>query len=387
MIQNFERAVSRKKQLFLFLYARFSCKRLFSDRAFTFRIGSDRIKETIQGCDPMRLEQLEYLIEVAKCKSFSKASKKLFISQPSLSTAVSNLERELQTEIFHRTPQGVQVTEDGRKIIKDAEEILSKVNALYSATESKPKEYMATLAATPAACSGITTALLKRLRKSNPEITLNILEARPQEVFSYLVNGMADLIIGGYSATNRNHVLAEIQKYDFHVQTLLEESLYVFLPRSHPLARRETVSLSDLAEETQATYHNFLIMNDTPFDTEEKSNDNIPLSGNYITFSNRGGILDAVAAGLAYAVFPQEMILDNLYLSSGKIKALPISDHTTTLTTFLAWRKSNYKPEQEERILNEIQSLYLETEKRLARLNLGKETGSASPDQNRPLRY
>ena len=335
----------------------------------------------------MRLEQLEYLLEVAKCNSFSKASKKLFISQPSLSTAVSNLETELQTTIFNRTPQGVQITEDGRRIIEEAEAILSRVNALYTATESNPKQYITTLAATPAACTGATTALLRNLNLTHPEITVNILEARAQEVFSYLINGMADLIIGGYTSANQNQVLAEIRKYDLQMQPLLQQSLCVFLPRSHPLARKKQIALADLAGEKQAIFHDFLIINGNPWDGEEKNSDTFQLSDNYITFSNRTGILDAVAAGLAYADFPKEMILDNLYVTAGKIKALPITDHNTTLTSFLAWKKSNYMPHQKDVIINEIQAIYLETEKRLSRVLNTDDGSSTLPDTNRPLRY
>ncbi len=68
----------------------------------------------------MRLNQIQYVLEIAKTHSFSKASKKLFISQSALSTAVASLEEELGVTIFNRTSRGVFLTDDGEKIVAQA---------------------------------------------------------------------------------------------------------------------------------------------------------------------------------------------------------------------------------------------------------------------------
>ena len=61
----------------------------------------------------MRLEHFQYIVEIARCKSMSKASKKLFITQPSLSTAIQGLETELGFQIFKRSASGVALTDKG----------------------------------------------------------------------------------------------------------------------------------------------------------------------------------------------------------------------------------------------------------------------------------
>ena len=60
----------------------------------------------------MTLQQMKYLLEVVRCGSISEAAKELFISQPSLSAAVREVEKEMNIEIFHRTPKGMQLTTD-----------------------------------------------------------------------------------------------------------------------------------------------------------------------------------------------------------------------------------------------------------------------------------
>lgn len=75
----------------------------------------------------MRLEHFQYIVEIARCKSMSKASKKLYITQPSLSTAIQNLEEELGFQIFKRSASGVTLTDKGESLLKIAEEIVRQL--------------------------------------------------------------------------------------------------------------------------------------------------------------------------------------------------------------------------------------------------------------------
>ena len=61
----------------------------------------------------MTLQQLKYVLEVARCGSINEASKNLFISQPSLSNTIKDLEKELQITIFNRTNKGIVISKEG----------------------------------------------------------------------------------------------------------------------------------------------------------------------------------------------------------------------------------------------------------------------------------
>ena len=78
----------------------------------------------------MKLEQLEQVAEIARTRSISKAATNLFLSQPSLSASVKQLERELGADIFSRTSKGVELTPFGTTFIKYAEKILEQVGSL-----------------------------------------------------------------------------------------------------------------------------------------------------------------------------------------------------------------------------------------------------------------
>ena len=77
----------------------------------------------------IKIRHIEYFLEVAKYKSFSKASKALHVSQPAISKAVKELEDELEHPLFLRTTNYVRLSESGERILNDAEKI---IDSLYN---------------------------------------------------------------------------------------------------------------------------------------------------------------------------------------------------------------------------------------------------------------
>ena len=73
----------------------------------------------------MRLEQLEYVTEIAKCHSMTRAAANLFVTQPALSESLNSLERELDFTIFRRSKQGMTLTAAGEKFFEEAQMAVS----------------------------------------------------------------------------------------------------------------------------------------------------------------------------------------------------------------------------------------------------------------------
>jgi len=328
----------------------------------------------------MRLKQLEYVLEVAKCKSYSKAAKKLFISQPTISSAISSLEEELNVILFHRTPQGVFLTEDGENILLQIESILENIDSLANYSQTASDKHIITLAAVPAACNSLTIELMASLAEKHPNILVNLMELRPQKIMSALNNGLADIAIGSYTDFNKQQVLNDAKKNNFHTEPLLQDSLYVFLHRNHPKRMAKKISLEALKDERQAIFNDYLLL-----DCDCAASDEISFSKCY-TFSDRSSIKQAVAAGLAYAVLPHQMVLDDIFYTAGLIKAIPTTDSSAKITTYLAWRNGAYTPSYITAVLDEIRLLYADVAKRLAKL----ETANPISEENKEhsiLRY
>lgn len=110
----------------------------------------------------MRLEQLEYLCEIAKRKSMNAASNKLFVSQQTLSTAIKNLEKELDTKLLERTYHGVFPTEIGQELIDISQQMLVQLDQLKLKISSQNNTQMSGDLHI-AAESGLNTLIMPKL--------------------------------------------------------------------------------------------------------------------------------------------------------------------------------------------------------------------------------
>ena len=115
---------------------------------------NERDLYTIRG-KGMTLQQLKYLVTVAECGSISEAAQKLFISQPSLSAAIQNLEKEMGVTAFSRSSKGVVITREG-------EELLAYSRMLLEQAELNP-EVDFQCAIDPGICSNVDITLMSRL--------------------------------------------------------------------------------------------------------------------------------------------------------------------------------------------------------------------------------
>ena len=81
----------------------------------------------------MTIQQLQYVLEIARCGSASRAAKNLFLSQPNLSSAIKNLEQELGFPIFERTSAGMKLTPAGARLEKEASVIMGHLKGMLDA--------------------------------------------------------------------------------------------------------------------------------------------------------------------------------------------------------------------------------------------------------------
>ena len=88
----------------------------------------------------MKLQQLIYAVKVAECGSITEASRKLFVSQPSITAAISDLEKEMDVRIFDRTNKGVTVSEEGETFLGYARQVLEQADLLESRYKGRSQQ-------------------------------------------------------------------------------------------------------------------------------------------------------------------------------------------------------------------------------------------------------
>ena len=314
----------------------------------------------------MRLEHFSYIVEIARCKSMSKASKKLYITQPSLSTAIQNLEDELGFQIFKRSASGVALTEKGEELLKISEEVVKQLD-LVKDLSNPDNETVATLnlAATPVFCNALMINLIQMLQREHPHINANIIELRPLKILPALVAGTADLAIGSYSSSTKEQTFQEAAKNNIVIEPIYEDEMYCFLHRNHPLAQKKSVTFEELAATniSPAFFNDHVLMDSY----ECVRPDNHEYTSNYYSFTDRASIKKAVAKGLAYAVLPHLMAYDDIYISSGMIIPVPLADADVALTTYIAYSSRNSLPKSATLTIELIRKLYQDAQKEQAK--------------------
>lgn len=181
------------------------------------------------------LRHLEYLAAIAKEGTFSAAAEALHITQPALTRMMQRLEEELGLELFERTKNRADLNEAGWLAVECAKTVLESTAQMTDRME-RYRRSLTTL--TIGSCApGPTFTLIPRLTALHPEMTISSVLQQEKTLQNGLLNGAFQMI-----ALSRPW-----QEKDVLCRSYVRESLMVSLPRTHPLACRKELHISDLA--------------------------------------------------------------------------------------------------------------------------------------------
>lgn len=143
----------------------------------------------------MELNHLRYFYEVAKCGGFTQASKKLRISQPSISKIVRLLEDRQGVKLFDRQKKGVTLTRDGELFYRSCERIFAEVEQLAQDSRSLSQECQGELAigASDNICNYLLPKLIPSFWEKHPKVNFNLLSGTSQTVKEDLIAGRSEL--------------------------------------------------------------------------------------------------------------------------------------------------------------------------------------------------
>lgn len=193
----------------------------------------------------MTLQQLRYAIAVADCGSMNEAAKILFISQPSLSGAMKELEKELDLVIFLRTNRGIVITPEGEEFLGYARQVVEQYRLLSNRyIEKKSKEKFSVSMQHYSFAVKAFVETVKRAGMENYEFAVH--ETKTYEVIENVKNFKSEIGILYMNDFNEK-VLAKIlrdNQLKFH--ELFTCDTYVYVRSGHPLAKRKMITLEDL---------------------------------------------------------------------------------------------------------------------------------------------
>src|SRR5271166_4842055 len=189
--------------------------------------------------------RLRVLKEVAYRGSFSSAAEALSYTQSAISQQIAALEAEAGMALLERHPRGVSLTAAGQTLVGHAEGILAGLDAAEAALSEIAglRGGRLRVASFPTAGATLMPLAIASFRSSHPDVELTLAEGEPEEIVPRLRAGELDLALlyefAGESAPPDDVVRTE----------LLEDPMYLALPREHPLALKRRLRLADLAGE------------------------------------------------------------------------------------------------------------------------------------------
>lgn len=198
----------------------------------------------------MNLHQFRFVQEAARRNlNLTEAAKALHTSQPGVSKAIIELEEELGIDIFARHGKRLKrITEPGQHVLKSIELILREVNNLKRIGEQFSAEDSGTLsiATTHTQARYVLPEHVAKLRTAFPKVNVSLHQGAPDQVARMLIDDVAEIGI----ATESLSAYAELVTLPCY-----EWQHMLVLPTDHPLARKEHISLEDVAAEPLITYH------------------------------------------------------------------------------------------------------------------------------------
>jgi DNA-binding transcriptional LysR family regulator len=193
----------------------------------------------------LNIGRLRILKEVARHGSFSAAADALSYTQPAISQQIATLEAETGLTLLERHPRGVSLTAAGQTLVGHAEGILARLEAAQAALSAIAglRGGRLRMASFPTAGATLMPLAIATFRDSYPQVGLSLAEGEPEEILPRLRAGELDLALlfefAGEAPLAEDMVRVE----------LLEDPMYLALPREHRLAGRVNLRLGDLRDE------------------------------------------------------------------------------------------------------------------------------------------
>jgi DNA-binding transcriptional LysR family regulator len=265
----------------------------------------------------MDLYQIKYFLAIVETGGFTKASERLFVSQPSLSAGIKKLEQELGVILFERGGRRAVLTPAGQFFLEKAKAILSECQSVLQEMKSFRSQPVLRLGVLQSIRIGSLARLISAFRQEHPHVAIELRDGSPKELLYWLEKGEIDLAMTVLHNANKTE----------NSLTLFRQRFALAVASTHPFAQRKSIRLADIegqpyidrlhcemwegakqACETQGIHRQIVYRAD-----------------------NEEWVISLVAAGLGITIMPD-------WQEPPEVTYIPFSDWTVYRTLGLIWR-------------------------------------------------
>lgn len=297
----------------------------------------------------MTLTQLRYIAKVAECGSITEAARRLYISQPSLSAAVRDLEGELGIVIFNRGARGISLTPDGSEFLSYARQIIEQTELVEQryAHRQPTKRLCAISTQHYAFAVNAFVRLLESVEADEYELTLR--ESRTHEIFEDVAGYRSELGIIYLSSFNEKVLRKLMRESHLGYTPLFDARPHVFVSERHPLAGRPLVTLGELDDfpylcYEQGTYNSLYFSEELlPYQSHRKT----------IVVTDRATLFNLLRGVNGYTICSGVLNAD---LNGSDIVSVPLETDETMQLGYLTNERARLSP-MALRYLDELRTL------------------------------
>lgn len=225
----------------------------------------------------MKLQQLRYVVKVAECGSITEASRRLFVSQPSITASIRDLENEMGVHIFERTNKGVIVSEEGETFLGYARQVLDQADLLegkYKGTSEQVPHFSVSCQHYSFAVNAFVD-VIREFDAARYDFTLR--EEQTHEIIEDVAHMKSELGILYLSEHNREVIERMLAANELVFEGLFCATPHVFVCADHPLADHASVTLEDLEDYPflsyeQGSYNSFYYSEELTSTFERRKN-------------------------------------------------------------------------------------------------------------------
>jgi len=282
------------------------------------------VYKQVEGMD---IKHLQYFLEVVEWNSFSRAAEHLYITQPTISKMIKNLELELEVTLFERSRKQLVLTDAGQIIYEQAKLIDQAFKNLGTELEqlSGLKKGHIRIGLPPIFDAENFLEIIGYFHEKHPGITFQLVELGSKKIEEAVDNN--DLDVGV--------IVLPTKKNLFDYFSIMEEELKLVLHTSHPFANKEIVDLSDFVNESFILFNRDFVLNDRIILSCNAAGFNPTIISESTQVSN---IVEMVANNLGVALLP-ESVCDKLHKN---VSSLKIINPTINWNLAVIWRKNQY---------------------------------------------
>lgn len=291
------------------------------------------------------LKQLKTFIAVAEYKKMSEAAKRLYVSQPTVSQIISDLEQEYQAKLFERSPKELKITPAGLIFLYNARHIIAGHEHLEQSMKKVHSLRPLRVGATLTIGNTLMGTLAEHVLNRHPDIDMTVFVDNTKIIEQRMIHNELDLAL----------VENVIARQEIRSTPVLDDTLCLICGNKHPFAARTSVSLSELQDQTfvmreqgsgtRAMFENIMMTHHIPYAVKWEC-------------CSRCAIIDAVRHNMGLGVLSERCIEE--YVEKGDINACSIENISMKRYFYLCQNESHTFTSQMEDFINVITEVMTE---------------------------